>query len=200
MREKLYISKYAVIENGSISVDNQEVFKSEAETFSGFAKLAYQHLNMTYPKFFKMDELSKLAVLGAESLLNKDDEGQDIALVLANKSSSLHTDLKHQESISDASEYYPSPAVFVYTLANICLGEVSIRHRLQSENVFFIAPSYPVALMENYAAYLLAAKKAKKVLCGWVEYYKGTYKLVFYMVESHGTKEHNKIEIQKIIN
>ncbi len=200
MREELYISKYAVIENGIITVDNQEVFRSEAETFSAFAKGAYQQLNMTYPKFFKMDELSKLAVLGAEVLLNREDEGQDVALVLANKSSSLNTDLKHQESISDATEYYPSPAVFVYTLANICLGEVSIKHRLQSENVFFVAPSYPVALMQNYAAYLLEAKKAKKVLCGWVEYYQETYKLVFYLVAYQGTIEHNKLEIQNIIN
>lgn len=195
----MHISKYVVIEQGVVSVQGQEVFRSDEGDFSVFAKEIYQHLNMAYPKFFKMDSLSKLALLGVEFLLNKDDQAQDIAVVLANKSSSLDTDIKHQQSIADKSAYYPSPAIFVYTLANICLGEISIKHQLRSENAFFVAASFPVDLMLANANYLLQSNKASKVLCGWVEYYQESYKLVCYLVENQGTTAHNKIEIQKII-
>ncbi|WP_430614477.1 3-oxoacyl-ACP synthase [Flavobacterium sp. JP2137] len=201
MKENVYISHYATIEAERISVDGQEVYQlSEAASFAAFAKGAYQHFSLAYPKFFKMDALSKLAILGAECLLNEGDQQGDIAVILANKSSSLDTDIRHQESIASPLAFYPSPAVFVYTLANICLGEISIKHRLQSENAFFIAPDYPVALMHTYANYLLQTQKAQKVLCGWVEYYQETYKLVFYLVEHRGTREHHITEIQKIIN
>lgn len=195
----MQISKYVVLEQGVVSIQGQEVFRSEAEDFSVYAKEVYQHLNLAYPKFFKMDNLSKLAVLGVEFLLNEADQGQDIAVVLANKSSSLDTDIKHQQSIADKNAYYPSPAIFVYTLANICLGEISIKHQLRSENAFFVAASFPVDLMLANANYLLQTNKASKVLCGWVEYYQETYKLVCYLVEKQGGIPHNKLEIQKII-
>jgi len=71
---------------------------------------------MEYPKFFKMDLLSKLAFIGAELLLASTISEQpiyDIALYLSNATSSLDTDIKHSTSIADTEAYYPSPAVFV---------------------------------------------------------------------------------------
>ena len=53
------------------------------------------------------------------------------AIVFANRSSSLDTDFKYQESINSQENYFPSPAVFVYTLPNICVGEISIKHQLK---------------------------------------------------------------------
>jgi hypothetical protein len=45
------------------------LFKAQAADFAEFSKKAYHHLGLSYPKFFKMDNLSKLAFLGAELLL-----------------------------------------------------------------------------------------------------------------------------------
>ena len=116
--------------------------------------------------------------------------------MFANKSSSLETDLKFQESISDKENYFPSPAVFVYTLPNICLGEISIRHQLKSENSFFIFETFNFPFMENYANILLKTKKADKVLCGWVEYFNENYKGFFYLVSNEGEIEHTKKNIE----
>ena len=99
-----------------------------------------------------MDNLSKLAFLAADLLLkNEVNEGEEnnIALLFANKSSSLDTDVKHQESIADRQNYFPSPAVFVYTLPNICMGEISIRHKLYTENSFFIFAQFNAEFFAN---------------------------------------------------
>ena len=194
---KTYIQSICSIQNNEIILDGVSIFKLESTIFSDFSKKAYQNFEMNYPKFFKMDSLSKLAFLGAEFLLKKEinnEKENNIALVFANNSSSLDTDVKYQKSISDVENYFPSPAVFVYTLPNICLGEISIRHQLKSENSFFIFENFNPAFMANYAKVLLNSKKADKVLCGWVEYYDIEYKAFLYLVTKEGDLEH-KIEM-----
>jgi hypothetical protein len=193
---KTYIQSICTIQNNEIILDGVSIFKLEPTTFSDFSKKAYQNFEINYPKFFKMDSLSKLAFLGAELLLKNEidtEKENNIALVFANNSSSLDTDIKYQNSISDPENYFPSPAVFVYTLPNICIGEISIRHQLKSENSFFIFDEFNPAFMMNYANVLLDSKKADKVLCGWVEYYDEEYKAFLYLVTKEGDLEH-KIE------
>ncbi|QKJ63291.1 3-oxoacyl-ACP synthase [Flavobacterium sp. M31R6] len=200
---KTYIQSFCTIQNNQISLNGEVVFSTEPTVFSDFSKKTYQYLEMNYPKFFKMDNLSKLAFLGAELLLKTEGDSStenNTALVFANKSSSLDTDVKYQNSISDLENYYPSPAVFVYTLPNICLGEISIKHQLKSENSFFIFVDYNPEFMEKYSNILLETKKADKVLCGWVEYYNEDYKAFLYLVDKEGEIEHNQEILKKLYN
>ncbi|PZX91985.1 3-oxoacyl-ACP synthase [Flavobacterium aquariorum] len=199
--KKTYIQSFCTIQNNQILMNGEVVFSTEPTAFSDFSKKTYQHLEMNYPKFFKMDNLSKLAFLGAEFLLKSESnfsKENNTALVFANKSSSLDTDVKYQNSISDAENYYPSPAVFVYTLPNICLGEISIKHQLKSENSFFIFADYNPEFMEKYSNILLETLKADKVLCGWVEYYNENYKAFLYLVDKEGEIEHNQEILKKL--
>lgn len=200
MENQNYIQSYCTIENGKIVQDGKLVFEANEPSFADFSKKAYQHFEIGYPKFFKMDALSKLAFLASELLLNETvnpEEENDIALLFANKSSSLDTDVKYQESIASRENYFPSPAVFVYTLPNICLGEISIKHQLKSENTFFIFDAFNPDFTLQYANVLLDTAKAEKVLCGWVEYFKDDYKAFLYLVSKNGTTQHNKTNISK---
>lgn len=179
MTQKTHIQSYLTIQNNEIVLNGTSIFKIEPTDFGDFSKQAYRNFDIQYPKFFKMDALSKLAFLGSELLLSpitSTEQENNIALVLANKSSSLDTDVKYQESISDKENYFPSPAVFVYTLPNICLGEISIRHQLKSENSFFIFEDFNTEFMSNYSDILLNTNKANMVLCGWVEFFNDSYK------------------------
>jgi hypothetical protein len=203
MVNKNYIHSFCTIQHNQIEVNGKSVFKKEGTVFNEFSKAAYQYFEMGYPKFFKMDNLSKIAFLGAELLLNPiidPTKENNIALLFANKSSSLDTDIKYQESINNPENYFPSPAIFVYTLPNICLGEISIKFQLKSENSFFIFDALNSAFMENYATVLLNTKKADKVLCGWVEYLNEEYKAFLYLVSKEGTIEHNKNNIEIAFN
>lgn len=169
------------IENSKIGLNNEIIFETSSENFSEFAKEAYKSLALNYPKFHKMDNLSKLAFLASEMIL-KDEDHSRTALVFANRSSSLDTDFKYQESINSQENYFPSPAVFVYTLPNICVGEISIKHKMQTENAFFVLDEFDENFLNDYAAQILQSGKADQVLCGWVELYQESYKAFVYLL------------------
>lgn len=171
------------IKNGKIYRNNHCIWEAKEEKFALFSKSIYENLGIAYPKFHKMDKLSKLAFLSAEFLL-KNEESKNIAIVLANSSSSLDTDMNYQNSINDQSAYYPTPATFVYTLPNICVGEICIRHGLHTENTFFVFPQYDESFIRNYAHQLLRSGKAEKVLCGWVEVLGEKYHSKIFLIQT----------------
>ena len=208
MSEKFHIKTYCHLKNQTISVNGNVIFSDVpiaigTEDFSAFIKNAYKFFKTDYSKFFKMDNLSKLAFLAADVLLKKEnlnEEENNIALVFSNRASSLDTDRKHQAAIENDEEYFPSPAVFVYTLPNICLGEISIKHRLYSENSFFIFDRFNAEHLQLYANSLLRSKKAEKVLCGWVDFDENSYDAFLYLVGNEGEIEHNTEEITRLYN
>lgn len=198
-----YITNYCHIKNMTIAVNGKSIFKSEdAKGFKTFSKLAYKALELVYPKFFKMDNLSRLAFLAGDILLKEElletGNREDIAIVLSNRAASLDTDRNHQESIQDRNHSFPSPAIFVYTLPNICIGEISIKHKLHSENSFFIFDSFNPVYLSDYSNSLLRTKKAEKVLCGWVDFDKDIYQAFFYIVAKQGSIIHNSEEIKRL--
>lgn len=193
--QTFFITDYCTIRKGEVVLNGEVIFRlntEESEDLASFLKRIYKEKTTEYPKFFKMDMLSKLAFIGAELVLESPQTQPEYktALYLSNATSSLDTDLKHSASIADEQAYYPSPAVFVYTLANICLAEISIRHHLQGENAFFMSPAYDAKMMHTYATYALQTNRAEKVLCGWVDYLEEEYQLVLYLVEKQGQVPH----------
>ena len=195
MLEMFYIEKTCEIQEQHIAVDGQTIGREPDLKYADFVKTSFRDLALDYPKFYKMDSLSKLALLSAEYLL-KGCSNTNIAIVLANQSGSMDSDIKHMNSIRDPENFFPSPATFVYTLANICAGEVSIRHNLQTENVFFVDQQYPTELIYTYTSYLLQSKRAEKVLCGWIEYFQENYKAVLYLVGRDGSRVHSVENIE----
>lgn len=178
-----------VIEKGTVSFNGETVFEFDDSQENGaFLKEIYKDIDLAYPKFYKMDELCKLGVLAAEYLLRANPvhekyKPEDVAVLLSNSSSSLATDTKHQESISNTEEYFPSPAVFVYTLANILLGEIAIKFKFTGEQSFFIFEEYDAVFMTDYAHGLLDNQEAKCAITGWVEIFENNYKAVLNIIE-----------------
>lgn len=117
-----------------------------------------------YPKFFKMDTLSRLGFIAAELLLNDKmvNEKMVNAVILANRSASIKNDTDYLATITDGN-YYPSPALFVYTLPNIVTGEIAIRHHIQGETSFYILNT-PQQLET-----IIAATPFQSALVGWCE-------------------------------
>jgi len=202
LEKATYITRFVSIRKNTILLNGENVFQHHEESpFAEFSKSAYKNLEMNYPKFYKMDDLSKLALLASETLFQSVDINpgkENIALVLANKSASLDTDVKHQQSIADPDSFYPSPAIFVYTLANICLGEISIKYKLQTENAFFVFPNFNSEFMCAYTNQILQTGKAEKALCGWIEFFDNDYEAFVYLIEDRGEIEHNTNTIKKL--
>ncbi len=206
MNKILYIANHCTIIHNSIYLDGQRWWEEDPSLpFGSFAKNVYKANGVGYPKFFKMDALSKLAFLGAEVLfaesgILKPGEDNRVGIVLSNRAASLDTDRKHQADIDDPQQYFPSPATFVYTLPNIAIGEICIRHKLFSENAFFVFESFDAGFLAKYAASLIHNKKENSVLCGWVDIDGEHYHAFFYLVTTKGTTEHTAENILTLFN
>ena len=203
MDKELYIQSYCKINNNKITLNGEVVFKEDNKDLKSFLKSAYKKLEIKYPKFFKMDNLCKLALLSAEIVLVDSstlEEDQNVALVFSNNASSLDTDRKHQEAINDRHNYYPSPAVFVSTLPNITIGEISIKHRLQSENAFFIFENYKADFHQIYENALIVNKKSNAVLGGWINVDLDEYEAFVYLVSKNGKIKHTVQNLNKLYN
>ena len=199
MSKKLYIQNYCTFKNNSVSLNGKIIFSEDTSEAKDFFKSVYRFLDIKYSKFFKMDSLSKLAFLSAEIILKDiNTESENIAIILSNNASSLDTDRKHQNSISDKDNYYPSPAVFVYTLPNIGIGEISIRHQLKSENGFFVFEKYNANFHYNYEKSLIYNNKSDSVLAGWVNIDKDSYEAFLYLVSENGTIEHTEQNLKQL--
>ena len=145
-------------------------------TNSALLTAIYKQWANDYPKFYKMDGLSRLAFVAGE-LLTKAIAGQpsmaladSTAIVFVGNSGSLASDIKYQDTIRQADNFFPSPAHFVYTLPNIATGELAIRHSVYGETAFFIASQPDEAQIHTLLQTAAMDGEATHVLGGWLEY------------------------------
>lgn len=186
---EVYITGSCVIRNNRAYRDGVLLWEtSQEQELPEFLRAGYDHLSAQYPKFHKMDSLSKLGWLAAEVLLKDapltDHPPESVGLILANKSASLDTDLRYYETVKDIA----SPALFVYTLPNIVMGEISIRHGFKGENAFFTADIFDREFMVQYISQLFLENAISACLCGWVEVMGPVYEVMLYKVERTGEK------------
>ena|ERR1035437_3589876 len=210
MKDQIIISGWCVLVHHQIKVNNDLVFEQQSSDFSEFSKAAFKELNQPYLKFYKMDNLSKLGFLCAEYLLRHKPVGpaympEEVGMILCNAASCIDTDMEHQKTIADAGNYFPSPSVFVYTLPNIVIGEISIKHKFQGENTFFIFEQFQPEFIANYVSSLFQGNRVKACITGWVDLSPGAadYKAVFYLAEKGDRKEaleFNNENLKKIYN
>ena len=134
---------------------------------------AYRKFFNDYPKFFKMDGLSKLGFVSAGLLLKEtplsDIQKENTAIILFNNNGSLVTDRNYQRTLSP-DNYFPSPALFVYTLPNIVTGEIAIRHKIHGETSFYIANTHSETDMDDIVTNMSNTYSPSAILTGWVEY------------------------------
>lgn len=194
-----YIQSYCSIKNNEVILNGDVLYSNKNKDYLEFIKLAKNHLNSKDPKFYKMDALSKLAFLASDILLrNEDLKDRNISIVFSNKASSLFTDRIYQESIQDKDNYFPSPSVFVYTLPNICIGEISIKYQLFSESSFFIFDKFNANHLYSYTNDLFSSKTSELALCGWVDVDDSNYNAFVYLVSKKGKIEHSIENIKSL--
>lgn len=168
------ILAYCSIRNGEVVKNGELLHPFESgKGLSENLKTLYRNHEVSYPKFFKMDLLCKLGFITSEILFDQiglsQKEYEDMGVLLANSTASLHTDREHQNSISDRNKYTPSPSVFVYTLPNIVMGEICIRRKIMGENTFLIFDKFEPDFIRLYADQLINTYKLNYLLIGWID-------------------------------
>ena len=201
---ELSIQKYCTLTPRNVSLNGQKLVEVDAhESLEKSLVQTYRFLGLNYLKFFKMDNLSKLAILATESILkdtelNEMTDKRDVAVVLVNASSSLVADTNYQKTINDPENYFPSPSLFVYTLPNITIGEICIKHKIYGENVFLISQKFDAQILYFYVNELFENTDTRHCITGWVECNETTYEAFLLLVEKGISG--NKFNIDTIDN
>lgn len=172
----LHLPDYTTI--SKVILSSQEIWINEnrlpmVERGKNLIVELYKRSMGDYPRFYKMDGLSRLGLVAAELLFQSVpdfDSYEQTAIVLFNHSSSLCADKKYLASISGENNFFPSPSAFVYTLPNIVNGEIALRHGMHSETSFYILPERDEKMMGQLVSSTLADENLSYCLTGWLEY------------------------------
>ncbi len=190
MPTEKYITGSCIISNGTVYKDDQQFFDNKEADLSGFLLSVYQYFQLNYPKFYKMDNLSKLGWLASEILLKdtfkkENYQSEQVGLILANANSSLDNDIKYFETAQDVA----SPSLFVYTLPNIVIGEICIRNNFKGEYAFYIQDNFDADFTWKQVSYLLDNDILQACICGWVDVLGDNYKAVLFLVEKTNSQQ-----------
>ena len=166
MRHEVYITP------NEVKVDGKALNHNE----NGAALLTelYRAHVGDYPKFFKMDTLSKLGFVASELLLQAEgaprfEPREDRAVVCFNRCASLQADTAYQATIQDSDNFFPSPSAFVYTLPNIVTGEIAIRNKYYGETSFLVMEQYDEGVMARELQNAFRDPMTKSILGGWLD-------------------------------
>lgn len=166
--QHIVVQHHVVLENNAYYLDNNKQLQSDSTR--NLIQLLYKEYELNYPKFHKMDQLSKLGFLASELVLQgaslRKHDPYLTGLVFQNSSGSLHNDKLYQETVKT----HPSPALFVYTLPNIVMGEVAIRHGIKGENTFFISDGIDRKQLAMYSQVLFKDKVVNQLLCAYIDF------------------------------
>ncbi len=155
-------------------VADGNVLESATDRQSFLTQLYKRYVN-DYPKFYKMDQLSRLGFIASEILLQAEGKTRftacdNRAVILFNRSSSKVTDAHYLQSIADKAAFFPSPALFVYTLPNIVTGEIAIRNLYHGETALYILPTADTSLQNEVVKATFADKTTDSMITGWINY------------------------------
>lgn len=161
-----------ILDQRKIWEGKEELGEQEGREHHSLLTSLYKQMIGDYPKFYKMDGLSRLGFVASEILLNaeKGETEEERAIIFFNHSSSIASDRNYKESIKDKDNYFPSPSIFVYTLPNIVTGEIAIRNHFHGETSFFILPDKDERLMEEILQASCRDDQSKSFLTGWIDY------------------------------
>ncbi|NOR88192.1 MAG: 3-oxoacyl-ACP synthase, partial [Bacteroidales bacterium] len=180
------IMKSVFIANSRLFIDGNLVLQGESPIFVKFLKEVYKFAEIKYPKYYKMDPLSKLGFVASEVLLqdkNISVQAERVGIALGNRASTYLVDTKHQETINDKENYFPSPANFVYTLPNVMTGEMSIRNGFKGENAVFVMEKFGVQFLTDYLNSIYKADKADIMIGGFIDADEDTYEAFLFLTK-----------------
>ena len=173
------------ISQGQVNVDGTSVFVSSQTDFHTFSREAFKSREEANMKFYKMDDLCKLGYLASAWLLDGIEYGEEeCGIVMSGKYGCLDTDIRHQQIIDSEGDSSASPAVFVYTLPNVVAAEISIRHHIKGENIWFWSEDKTMSDIKKYASILAASRDLKYCIAAHIDFINGDYFAIFELLEN----------------
>ena len=202
MNQPVSVSSFVLLRNNRITIDGKVAFELKDAPAAKFLDAIYFYFEINYPKFFKMDNLCKTGFIAVELLMRATSlkeilQPEETGIIFSNANSSLDTDIRYEASLKTN----PSPSLFVYTLPNILIGELCIRHQIKGESACFVFDIFDAQFQVGYINTLFKTGKIKRCLSGWADYYNNEAEALFYLAEINvlnSSQLHNSSTIEKI--
>ncbi len=159
------------ITNSQVLINGDEI--KVANEGKALLKELYAKYIGNYPKFHKMDLLCQLGFVAIQILLSdfELEAKKNLSIALFNSSSSIATDKEYIKTIVDKENYFPSPALFVYTLPNIVLSEVAIKEGIKGETTMYLLPKRDDKIMREVTKSTFADNEINEMVMGWIDCY-----------------------------
>ncbi|MCQ2974075.1 MAG: hypothetical protein MJ211_04620 [Bacteroidales bacterium] len=198
------IAQYSYINEKvhKIGTKDETIIISEEELAeNNILTLTYRKLDLNYPKFFKMDNLSKIGFLNSEMILKNypalsDEEKKNTSVICFNRLASLTTDKNFENTIFDQNNFFPSPSLFVYTLPNIVTGEICIRNKFYGESSFYVNEKFDSKQMEGII--LDALQTSDNILLGWSDCINSQIVALMFLITKKGTVKMQNFNAQNL--
>lgn len=164
-----YIRHWSLLKNGKLWSEGRllaSVPVVQSASVEGLHEM-YREAGFSYPKFFKMDAFCKaglLTVLPWWDALRSHPRAVQGSLILFSDSGCHIIDEEHIKCMKNGN---PSPAVFVYTLPNILIGEWSILSGWKGFGSCFLMPSCDLPQIVKVIEVCVHAQKETPLLWGW---------------------------------
>ena len=171
--------------NGNLRVGGEVIAVPAGELDSDLAN-AWQALGVEYPRFHRADRLSRLTMLGATPFLQEGGilagvDKEHIGLVLMTNTGSMDGDTRYNDQLR--ADGIASPALFVPTLPNIALGELTIQHKLYGAGLC-LAMARPQLNALRIAIDVLRAQGMHHFICGWADIFAAHANATFLAIDA----------------
>ena len=163
----MHTEKQCLITKDGIFIDN--ILFASVSTLVNFNSI-YDLLGISYTKFYKMDSLSQLCFIATELLLQNTDfhslDDYEKCIYIETQDGCKYSDIDFWASTAEL----PSPAHFVYTLPNVMIGEICIRHKIKGENFCMVTEIFSIEQQIDSIKNVLLGR-AKKCIHGWINFH-----------------------------
>ncbi len=188
--------------NGTLECDGEELSRSDALMLDALIA-NYHALAIDYPKFFKMDAVSKLALIATEPIFRKhadliDQAREHVGIVHSSRHGSLDTDQRYWDTLRK--EGLASPALFVYTLPNIAVGEITIRHRLHGPSFLLLSERPDAPKLRAACDTVMRDNGGAPVICGWSDIFAGAASATFLLIGTATGSAWNNEQLERILD
>ena len=124
LNKDFYIKSYCKIEFGKVTLNGTVIFEDHLNNRNEFFKNLYKSFEIKYSKFFKMDNLCKLAFLAAELLVkdgNIDSDRRKAGIILSNNATLAgHSKLANNVIIGGLTALHQFTRVGEYAMIGGC--------------------------------------------------------------------------------
>lgn len=188
--------------NGRFAVNGSEVSVFAGEPEEALLR-AWDKLNAGSPLPQRTSRISRLVMVGTEpfflpgGLLHEVDK-DTIGVVLMGRNGSALTDERYFGQILN--EELASPALFVHTLPNIAMGELSIRHRLHGSGLCLMAERPEPSQLETACTMVARTDHAKWLICGWADTFADQAEAIFILLDATHEQAWKDTEIPALFN